>query len=106
MCDAMDKDGCIRVYRQKLEQIIATPYNRLTKGGIKRWLDDLENAYAGLEEEDVGIYYSPDMKLNNLINNLHLDKEDSYILTSLRRDCTTFDSALRYLREEGSIREH
>jgi hypothetical protein len=56
ICEAKDKGSNLRVYKTAREQMIRTPYTKNYKGGLIKYLDDIENAYADLESRDINVH--------------------------------------------------
>ena len=97
-----DTSGNEDVHRQKYETKARRPFTRNYKGGLMQYLEDITDAFAGLEEYGWG--YEDSQKKQILINNLHLDGSDAYLRTECRNHMKTYQECYEYLRSEAAIR--
>ena len=100
---AHDKSGSAEVHRQKLEAKARRIYTNNYKGGLTQYLEDITDAFAGLEEYDWG--YEDDQKKQILINNLQLSGSDNYLRTECRKNSHwSYEQCYEYLRGEAAVR--
>ena len=82
--------------------VINKAFTRNYSGGLIKYLDNLCEAYSGLE--NVGNTYTEKQKILTLMNNLHLDSGDQYLKSYCRNNYKTFKECVTYLRGEATIR--
>ena len=98
-----DKDGNVQVHEAKLESKTRRTYDRNYKGGLIQYLEDVSDGFAGLEE--IGNSYTEKQKMQTLLNNLHFDSGDKYLISHCRNTFSTFQQCYEYLRSEATQRE-
>ena len=68
LSNTQDNDGNVRVRESKLMAIVTQLYTKGYPGGLLKYIDDIQDAYAGLDV--LGNVYGPHQKLRQLLNNL------------------------------------
>ena len=71
----------------KLDKIINTPFSKASRGGLKEWLQNLENAFSKLEQIGIMTYASDTEKKRRLLLN-YASPAQSMILEELCKDKT------------------
>ena len=99
LCECQDNDGNVEVREAHLIRITNQPYTRDYPGGLMRYLDDMDDAYAGLDV--LGNVFTPRQKMQNLLNNIQSSDIDSYLVSHCRDFFTTFEQCVTYLRKEA-----
>ena len=99
LCECQDNDGNVEVREACLIRIPNQTYTRDYPGGLMRYLDDMDDAYAGLDV--LGNVFTPRQKMQNLLNNIQSSDIDSYLVSHCRDFFTTFEQCVTYLRKEA-----
>ena len=74
-----DNDGNKQVREARLTRITTQEYDRNYTGGLMKYLDDIDDAYSGLDMLDAG--YTTHQKMQNLLNNLQFSPSDNYLIS-------------------------
>ena len=101
---SQDNDGNSEVREAKLIRITNQLYTDQYPGGLMRYIDDIDDAYAGLDV--MGNVFTPKQKMQRLLCNLELSGISDYLIAYCRDTFTTFDECVRYLRQEAVRRNH
>ena len=101
---SQDNDGNSEVREAKLISITNQLYTDQYPGGLMRYIDDIDDAYAGLDV--LGNVFTPRQKMQGLLGNLELSGISDYLTAYCRDSFTTFEECVRYLRKEAVRRRH
>ena len=104
---SQDNEGNSEVREAKLVKITAQVYTRSYPGGLMKYVDDIHDAYAGLDI--LGNEYTSKQKMQTLLNNLEgsgLNDHTVYLVNHCRNTFTTFEQCIKYLRREAIRRNH
>ena len=66
-------------------------------------MEDVSDGFAGLEE--IGNTYTEKQKMQTLLNNLHFDTGDKYLISHCRNTFSTFQQCYEYLCSEAKQQE-
>ena len=99
LCNTQDNDGNVDVREAKLIRITNQQYSSHYPGGLMKYLDDIDDAYAGLDV--LGNKFTSRQKMQNLLNHLQSSHADSYLVSHCRDFFTTFEDCVAYLRKEA-----
>ena len=99
LCNTQDNDGNTDVREAKLIRITNQRFSNNYPGGLMRYLDDMDDAYAGLDF--LGNKFTSRQKMQNLLNNLSYSHTDGYLVNHCRDFFNTFEECVSYLRKEA-----
>ena len=99
----LDHKGTKDVLESRLVRMTSRLYTSNYPGGLAKYVDDLDEAFSGLEE--LGNGYTSRQKTHCLINNLQLSGVNDYWISHCRNNFTRFEDCVDYLRDEAVRRE-
>lgn len=99
-----DNDGNSEVREATLIAITSQIFTKNYPGGFVQYLDDIEDAYSGLDV--LGNIFSTRQKMQTLLNNLQLADVNDYLVSHCRDFFSTFEECVSYLRKEAVRRNH
>ena len=100
LATSQDNEGNSEVREAKLIKITSQVYTRNYPGGLMRYIDDIHDAYAGLDV--LGNEFTSKQKMQTLLNNLQASPGvNEYLVAHCRDTFDTFEQCVRYLRKEA-----
>ena len=103
LAKTQDNDGNSDVRESRLLRITTQLYSPSYPGGLARYLDDINDAYSGLEVLDN--YYTDHQKIHALLTNLQISGVNDFLLNHCRDTFDNFEDCIIYLRKEAVRRE-
>ena len=101
---AQDNDGHVEVREMNLIAITNQVYSINYPGGLSKYIEDVEDAFAGLDE--LGSKYGTRHKMTQLLNNLQMSRHvNDYLISHCRDTFDTFEDCVAYLKKEAIRRE-